>query len=245
MRAPQHDIHRFRRTNGHAFSRVFTVIFMFLWVGCHQGGTGISRLQVGPNGNGEAYVGQQFLFQARLSAEAGIRYADVEIHPVSGEGWKFNQRYTERLSGKKQVTFAAEVVVPPTAEAGDYQLVLRLTDSNDITASETATVKLLLDNTVPTATDLDVGINAAGTDLHLESELIASAGIEKVMVKITGDTWNDELTFSGRQVAGQLSHRFHEHVAVGDAPSGNYRVSLLLVDEKGREFKTVGTFVKQ
>jgi len=199
---------------------------------------------VGPNGNAEAYVGQQFLFQARLSAEAGIQYTEVDIQPTSGEGWTFNQRYTEKLAGKKRVTFAAEVAVPLTADAGNYQLVLRMTDNNNITVSEMAPFELIIDNTVPTAGDLDVGINAAGNDLHLETELTAPAGIEKVVVEIQGDNWSNELTFSGGQLTGQLSNHFHEHVAVGDAPGGNYRVTLRLIDQKDREFKTEGTFVK-
>lgn len=219
-------------------------MLLFFAMGCNYENTGISRLRVGVDGDAESYIGQRLLLQARLSAETGIRYADIEIRPLVDEGWTFTQRYVEKFAGKKRVTFAEDIAVPPTADAGDYQLALRVTDHNDITVSETTTFKLIIDHTVPIATDLDVGINAAGNDLHLETQLTAPEGIKKVRVKIKGDSWDDELIFSGKRVVGQLSHHFHEHVPVGEAPSGNYRVTVWLVDQKDREFQTEGAFTK-
>lgn len=231
-------------TGRKAAIRALYVACLLAVAGCKQGGTGISEIQLGNAGNNEGFVGQELPITARVSAHAAIDYIDIEIQPQAEDGWTFKQRYTEGMAGGKSVIFKAGVAVPAVAEAGDYRLVLRATDADGDVIEATAVFKLSIDSTVPTASDLEVGINKAGNDLHLEAELTAPAGIAKVKVEIKGDAWRDEFTFSGKELAGQLTHHFHEHVHVGEAPGGTYTVIMTVVDRQGREYRTEGTFTK-
>lgn len=221
-----------------------SIIFTLLSAACQHGHPGVYDLQVGPEGKGEAFVGQELPVTAHLSVHAPIVRADVEIRAVSDEGWTFQQQYTEGLAGKMHARFETGIKVPDTVETGDYILVLRITDAEETVSEDTARFRLAIDSTVPTASDLDVGINAAGDDLHLESELTVPLGIAKVLVEIKGDDWEKAFAFSEGQLVGQLSYRFHEHVKVGEAPEGSYRIRLTVEDSRGRQSRTEGVFTK-
>lgn len=221
-----------------------SIIFIFLAMACQHEHAGISDLRVGTEGNGKAFAGLELPVTAHVSVHAPIVHADVEIQPISGEGWTFQQQYTGSIAGKTHAQFETGIAVSDTAETGDYILVLRITDAEETVSEDTARFRLAIDSTVPTASDLDVGINAAGDDLHLESELTAPLGIAQVVVEIKGDDWEEAFTFSQAQLVGQLSYRFHEHVKVGEAPKGPYAIRLTVEDSKGRRFRTEDVFTK-
>lgn len=223
---------------------ICSIFFILLSTACHQEHPGVSDLRVGTDGNGEAFVGQELPVTAHISVHTPINRADVEIRAISGQGWAFQQQYTEGIAGKTHAQFETVIAVPDTVETGDYILVLRIMDAEETTSEDTARFRLAVDNTVPVASDLDVGINAAGDDLHLESELTVPLGIAKVLVEIKGDDWEKAFTFSEERLVGQLSYRFHEHVKVGEAPKGSYRVTLTVEDGKGRRSGTEGIFTK-
>ena len=222
----------------------YATIFTLLSAACQHEHAGVSNLQVGSGGSAEALIGQELPVTAHISAQAPINRADVEIKPVSGKGWVFKQQYTKGIAGKVHTQFETSMTIPNTVEAGDYLLVLRITDADGTLSEDTAQFRLAIDSTVPTASDLDVGINAAGDDLHLESKLTAPLGIAKVAVEIKGDNWEKAFTFSEERLIGQLNHHFHEHVKVGEAPEGPYRISLTVEDSKGRQSRTEGAFIK-
>lgn len=222
-----------------------TLMFIgLLSAACHPEHPGVTDLRVGTEDSGEAFAGQELPMSAHIAVHAPIRRADVEIRPVSGKGWTFAQQYNESLEGKTHARFEARIGIPDTAEAGDYLLVLRITDTEEHVSEDTARFRLAIDSTVPTASGLDVGINKAGNDLHLETELTVPAGIAGVSVEIRGDAWSDTFDFSGNDLVGQLTHRFHEHVKVGEAPGGAYTVIATVRDRQGREYKTEGAFTK-
>lgn len=226
-------------------SKLATLMFIgLLSATCHSEHSGVSDLRVGAENSEEAFAGQELPITAHIAVHAPIKRADVEIRPVSGKGWTFAQQYTESLKGKTHARFEARIGIPDTAEMGDYLLVLRITDTEEHVSEDTARFRLAIDSTVPTASDLDVGINKAGNDLHLETELTVPAGIAGVRVEIRGDAWSDTFNFSGNDLVGQLTHRFHEHVKVGEAPKGTHAVHLTVRDRQGREYKTEGTFTK-
>src|SRR5690606_3895877 len=82
-----------------------SIIFTLLSAACQHGHPGVYDLQVGPEGKGEAFVGQELPVTAHLSVHAPIVRADVEIRAVSDEGWTFQQQYTEGLAGKMHARF--------------------------------------------------------------------------------------------------------------------------------------------
>jgi len=234
------------RRNQLGYRPVFRLLLFFivLSAGCGRQGAGISNIQVEEGGRAEVFVGQPFTVSAHVAAGKAIDHVDLRIGPVSGEGWTFERPFSEGIAGKKAVSFAARVEIPKDAEPGSYRLTLRLTEDDGSVAEESADFQIAIDSTIPTASDLDVGINAAGNDLHLETELIAPSGIKAVLVEIKGDAWSTGFTFNEGELVGQLTHHFHEHVHVEEAPAGTYRVILTVEDRKGRSAKTEGTFTK-
>ncbi len=220
------------------------LIFILLGVACQHEHPGVSDLRAGTDGNRQAFVGGELPVTAHIAVDAPVDRADVAIRPASGAGWAFAGEYSEGLGGKTHAPFEAAVAIPDTVEPGDYILVFRITDAEGNVSADSVDFKLAIDSTVPTASDLDVGINAAGNDLHLESELSAPLAIAKVVVEVKGIAWEETFIFSGTELAGQLSLRFHEHVKVGEAPKGSYHVCLVVEDSKGRTARTEGTFTK-
>src|SRR5690606_8964691 len=195
-----------------------SIIFILLGIACQHEHRGVSGLRAGADGNRQAFVGRELPVTAHISIDAPVDRADIAIRPASGAGWTFAREYTEGIEGKTHTPFVAAVAVPDTVEPGNYLLVFRITDAEGNVTADSAGFKLDIDSTVPTASDLEGAINVAGNDLHLESELSAPLGIAKVVVTIMGHTWEETFTFSGNELAGQLTHRFHEHVNVGHAP---------------------------
>lgn len=204
----------------------------------------VSDLWVGLDVEGLGYAGQSLPVSATIRSNTPIAHIDMEIQPETGTGWAFTQRYTEGLSGRTSAVFETAVAVPDTAERGDYRLVLRLTEEDGSTVAETAAFSLSIDTTVPIASGLELGVNAAGNDLHLASELTAPAGIAHVVVEITGESWSDRVAFSSDRLAGKLDHHFHEHIHVGEAPKGVYTVVLTVTDARGRQHRTSSNFTK-
>lgn len=230
---------------GHRLTGVPGLLFAFiiLLAGCSSPGRGISDLQVGEKA--EAFVGLSLPVSARVSAEAAIVEISIAIRPVSDEGWTFAAQYSDGIAGKNKADFRTDVAIPATAEPGNYRLTLRLVEADGSVTEASADFRLTIDSTVPTASGLDVGINAAGNDLHLETELTAPSGIKSVFVAIEGNAWSKEFKFAGEQLVGQLTHHFHEHVHVSEAPEGDYRVILTVEDQKGRRAQTEGMFAKK
>ncbi len=225
------------------YTMVLWSIVLFL-AGCNSGTTGISGLRIGDDTGKEVFPGQPLQVTARLATHTEISHIDLEIQPAADSGWTFRQEYRDGYSGLQKVNFKAELPVPPDAEPGTYRLALRLTDKKGSEMTESDDFRLAIDSSIPTATDLDAGINTAGNDLHLETELTAPGRINKVVVDIKGDEWQKTFTFAGKQLTGQLSHRFHEHVDVAEAPKGFYQVILTVEDQKGKRSTVEGAFTK-
>ncbi len=216
---------------------------LFIISACSSG-SGISDIQIGETGGQEAFVGQDLAISGNISSHADLVDVTIEITPESGEGWTFEQQYTDGIAGAKQAKFEQKIPVPLTAETGNYVLVIRAIDTHGHLIEETKPFRIGIDSTVPTASDLDIGINAAGNDLHLETELTVPTKLAKVVVAIKGDDWSDEVTFDGEAIVGKLTHHFHEHIKVGEAPEGTYEVVLTAEDQKGRQCHVTGTFTK-
>lgn len=220
-------------------------IAVLLLIGCGGGDSGIGKLQVGTGAPAEGFAGQPLPVVAAVTTKAAIAQVTVDIRPVTGQGWTFSKPYTDEVVGSKEMTFRTAIDVPTDAEPGNYQLTLRVTTADSIAIAASADFRLDIDSTVPTTTDLDVGINAAGDDLHLETELAAPSKIKQVSVAVEGEQWRKEFSFAGKALVGQLSAHFHEHVHVADAPRGAYRVILTVTDEQGRQAKTEARFSKK
>lgn len=218
---------------------------MIVFVGCGSRQAGIDSLTVGSEGSAEGFVGQLLPVSAGIRTTAPIDHVEVDIRPIDGQGWTFSEQFTEGIAGSTGIAFRADVDIPIETEPGDYKLTLRVVTDDHTVVTESTDLRVGIDTTVPVASTLDVGINAAGNDLHLETELAVPGKIKEVRVAVEGQDWRDEFSFAGSKLVGQVTYHFHEHVHVDRAPAGTYRVIVTVADQQGREAHTEAAFTKK
>jgi len=225
---------------------VVLMLAIGLFVSCSADRPGVRHLEVGEKGSAEAFVGQPLPVRAEIALGEKIASVEVRITTSDADGWSFRQQYADSYAGKDKVSFAETVQIPESAKVGSYAV--RLTVMGEKHASEEATldIRLSVDSSVPVVGDLDVGINAAGSDLHLETDITAAKKIKQVKVEIKGAAWSKDFIFDKAPMKDQLSHTFHEHVhEVEEAPPGTYEVLLTVEDQAGRKAAVRGSFEKK
>lgn len=80
------------------------------------------------------------------------------------------------------------------------------------------------------------GEAVAGSDVHLDAEIIASARIANVIVEIHNETDASipEITQEFSDYNGQINANFHQHIDIpADYPAGEYHLHLTVIDANG------------
>jgi len=216
-----------------------------LFVSCSADRSGVRNLEVGEKGSAEAFVGQELPVRAEIALGEKIASVEVRITPSGADGWSFRQQYAGNYAGKDNVSFAETVQVPEGAKVGSYVVGLRAMGEKEAAEEATVDIRLSVDSSVPVVGDLDVGINAAGNDLHLEADITAAKKIKQVSVEVKGAAWSKVFTFDKAPMKDQMSYTFHEHVHVDEAPPGMYEVVLTVGDQAGRNAVAHGNFEKK
>lgn len=97
----------------------------------------------------------------------------------------------------------------------------------------------------PTVNGLEIGsgnskIGFAGTDIHIEGEILAPANIASVSLDIqpkTGTGWKFNKTYT-EGLVGQKNAEFHQHIDIpAETVLGIYRVQLTITDQAGQVTK--------
>jgi hypothetical protein len=194
----------------------------------------IAALEIGPENNKIAHPGGDVHVEALITATSNIESVTLEINPKSGSGWKLNTVYTEGFAGLKNAEFHKHVDVPEDAALGSYNVVLKVRDSQGKETKVESTLDLQNDPSLPSQTGFEVGLNAAGNDLHAEASITAPNKIAEILVEIHGNGWEKEFSYKDVNIVGQTSYNFHKHMDVTAAPKGHYHVHLKVVDQAGK-----------
>ncbi|MGV3763760.1 DUF4625 domain-containing protein [Parapedobacter sp.] len=107
---------------------------LFTWVACDKDEAPvvdepqIESLEVGRDNNGMVRPGGDLHIDAPILAPGGIANITLGIHPESGDGWTFEQVFTEGYEGLKNADFHEHIDVPAEATEGEYHLHLTVTD---------------------------------------------------------------------------------------------------------------------
>jgi len=230
---PKHlDMWRSDNLRTIGFVAVMSAIGMF--VSCSADRSGVRHLEVGEKGSAEAFVGQGLPVRAEIALGEKIASVDLRITPSDADGWSFRQQYAGNYAGKDKTSFAESIEIPADAKVGSYAVTVTAMGEKDAVEEATVDLRLSVDSSVPVVGDLDVGINATGNDLHLETDITAAKKIKQVRVEIKGAAWQKDFVFDKAQMKDQLSYNFHEHVHVDEAPAGEYEVLLTVEDQDGR-----------
>lgn len=210
----------------------------------------ISNFEFGEGGThsteGTAYRGSDLHMEAVILAEATVASITVTIHGHDlevGEGeteWDFSQTYKDEKYLVKNPTFHEHIDIPATAPAGEYHVVLEVTDSE----GQTSEVEGHLDVMAPVSIsgfEMDETV-ARGSDFHVEFMINAVNGIHQITVDVhahdlapgAGEVeWDFEAIFE-EGYHGLTEAEFHEHIDVpATAPAGEYHVTFTVEDEEG------------
>lgn len=219
-----------------------------LAVSCNSGtvsGLGTSDVQVGTTAKDKSsHLGVPLPVSAVVFAENNIASFEVQLKSKSDSEVIFVQSYTEGLSGKTKADFSEDVVLPAETEPGEYLVTLKVTDEQGNEQIDEVNLKLLIDSSFPAVGDLDIGINAAGNDLHLESNIAAANKIAKITVLVKGEEWEKEVDFAKESMVGKVTLHFHEHVHVDEAPAGKYQVTVTVIDQDNNQASESASFTK-
>ncbi|MBD8488238.1 DUF4625 domain-containing protein [Echinicola sp. CAU 1574] len=210
----------------------------------------ISSFEFGEGGShstdGTAYRGSDLHMEAEILAQATVASITVSIHGHDievGEGeteWDFSETFTDEKYMVKNPTFHEHIDIPATAPAGEYHVVLEVTDA----VGNTTEVEGHLEVTSPvTISDFEMDETVVrGSDFHVEFMIDAMYGIHNITVDIhahgltpgAGEVeWDFEEEFE--EGYHELTEaEFHEHIDVpATAPAGEYHVIFTVEDEEG------------
>lgn len=134
--------------------------------------------------------------------------------------------------------------MPADAALGSYTVKLKARDTKGRETTIESTLELHNDPTLPSATGFEVGLNAAGNDLHAEAVVTATNKLAKIIVEIHGNGWEKEFSYEDANLVGKTTYNFHKHMDVTAAPKGHYHVHLKVVDQAGKEAEFEAHFDK-
>jgi hypothetical protein len=195
----------------------------------------ITDVEIGSGNSKKAHAGGDFHIEVQIVAPGDIDRVELEIHPESGSGWKFDTVYTAGLAGLKNAELHEHIDVPASAAVGQYHLHLRVTDKNGNKAEIESDIEVIKDPTLPAVTGFEVEVEDAGKGLHLEAAIAAPNKIAAVTVEVHGSGWEKEFEFKDAAMVGQTTFNFHKHVDIAAAPAGHYHVHLKVTDQAGKE----------
>jgi len=195
----------------------------------------ITGLEIGISNNKIGHPGSDLHVEAQIFAAGNIAGVKLSIQPKSGEGWKFDQEFTEGIVGLKNAEIHTHIDIPADAVVGNYQVKITVTDEQGQVTEVNSDLTLSADPTLPTATGFEVGLNAAGNDLHLEAVIGAQNKIAKVVVELHSGAYESEIEYTDAAMVGKTTYNLHKHVNVTAAPAGHYHVHLKIIDQSGKE----------
>lgn len=95
----------------------------------------------------------------------------------------------------------------------------------------------------PVITILEIGSGnshtvTAGSDLHLEAQIVAEAGIKEIEIDIHGEDgihYSINHKYTDGKYIGAKNIEFHEHIVIPHAaPAGSYHLHFIVTDQKGQ-----------
>ncbi|MEC3878855.1 DUF4625 domain-containing protein [Parapedobacter sp. 10938] len=116
------------------FIYILLGLTLFTWAACSKDESPavdkplIESLEVGHDNNRMVRPGGDLHLDAAILAPGGIAHITLEIHPEIGDGWVFEQVFTDGYEGLKNTDFHQHIDVPVDAAEGEYHLHVTVTD---------------------------------------------------------------------------------------------------------------------
>ncbi|MBZ4192475.1 DUF4625 domain-containing protein [Niabella beijingensis] len=202
----------------------------------------ITNLEIGANNSKTGYPGADIHIEGDITAPGTIENIAVEIRPESGNGWKFNETFTEGYTGTRNATLHEHIDIPEDAATGRYQVLIRIADKTGNVTELAAELNIVTDPSLPSIKDLEVAYEGNG-ELHVEGAVTAVNKIAAITIEVHGGSYEKEFPVTG-DYAGKTTYHLHQHIDIADAPSGHYHVHVAVKDQAGKEMEFEGHFDK-
>ncbi|ASV30746.1 DUF4625 domain-containing protein [Maribacter cobaltidurans] len=210
----------------------------------------ISNFELGmgsTHGDGHvAYAGSDIHLEADIIAEAGVQSITVDIHAHDldvGDGeeeWDFAQIWDDMEYQSINPTFHEHIDVPSNVPAGEYHVILTVTDENGNSTEVVGHIDIMKPIMVSNLS-IDESV-MRGDDFHVEFMIEAVHGIHHVIVDVhahglavgEGEVeWDFDEEFEDG-LHEETEAEFHEHIDVpATAPVGEYHMLITVEDEEG------------
>lgn len=200
-----------------------------------------------------AYKGSDLHLEAAINAEGIVSSISIDIHAHDlevGDGeveWDFEQTWTDASYLVINPTFHEHIDIPSNIPAGEYHILLTVTDELGNSTEVEGHIDLLDPITI---SDFDMDETVArGSDFHVEYMIAAVNGIHNISVDIHAHDLaigEGEVEWDFEEVYEEGFHEeteaeFHKHIDVpSTAPAGEYHVIFTIEDEDGNTFEYEG-----
>ncbi|MDC6361719.1 MULTISPECIES: DUF4625 domain-containing protein [Flavobacteriaceae] len=197
-----------------------------------------------------AYKGSDLHMEGEINAEGVVSSISIDIHSdevEAGEGevdWDFEQTWTDASYLVINPTFHEHIDIPSNIPAGEYHIVLTVTDELGNSTEFEAHIQILDPITISDF-EMDETVER-GSDFHVEFMIEAVNGIHEVLVDVhahglevgEGEVeWDFEGDYS-EDFHELTEAEFHKHIDVpATAPAGEYHIIFTIEDEDGNTYE--------
>jgi hypothetical protein len=191
----------------------------------------LSSVEIGTANSKTAYAGQDFHLEASLQSQNPLASLKIQITPVvSGRGWIYSALYTQQVAGLKNAVFHEHLKVPDDALAGDYDLLLLITDQNGLKTEYRSSIKVIKDPSLPSVSGMQVALNSMSA-LNISGKVKAPNKIAVIKIEVQSSAWTKVFNFDGSDVQGKSELDFKTSLDLSAAPAGHYHINITIVDQ--------------
>lgn len=197
------------------------------------------------HGGGVIHAGEELHLDAEITTTNKIDKINVSIAKKSNTKIQIVNEDFADYKGQLSADFHKHIDIPANTPAGDYVVIITVTDLKGITKTETADLKIEAEEKNNIIVELDeVGyhdtkggnIINAGASLHLDGQVSSPDKIENVTISIQGkNATTPAITQDFSYYKDKLAATFHEHITIPtDFAIGDYIVTLTVKDKAGK-----------
>lgn len=198
----------------------------------------IENVEIGMENSKKAYAESDLHLEAIISSEVGVKSVRVQVIPRHlGNAWFVDKTYL--WEGKKEGELHSHYdipkkAIPAGATEGVYDVIITVTDANNLKISHKDTLTVINDPNLPKITNGSQKYNSATKKVTLKAKIIAPNKIKEIKIRI-GSAINH--TFTDAEYIGKTEVNFEKEIdGTAIANPNHFHSYLTVTDEAGKIF---------